>query len=80
MITNDEVRNLANLARIGLTSEEETKLTDELARILDYVGELSVARGETVEDLGENKNSLREDGEPLSTLEKGGFVRVKKIL
>ncbi|MCC6290813.1 aspartyl/glutamyl-tRNA amidotransferase subunit C [Candidatus Nomurabacteria bacterium] len=80
MITNDEVRNLANLARIGLTPEEETKLTSELGQILNYVGELGAAVGETVNDLGENKNNLREDGEPLPALEKGEFVKVKKIL
>ncbi|MEK7650635.1 MAG: Asp-tRNA(Asn)/Glu-tRNA(Gln) amidotransferase subunit GatC [Patescibacteria group bacterium] len=90
MISNDEVKNLASLARVALTPEEETKLAGELGQILDYVGELKNAGGESEKKdiLGENYNKLREDGEVEASLsdeerEKllgGKFLKVKKIL
>lgn len=89
MISNEEVKNLAGLARVALSAEEEVKLTGELGQILAYVGELQKAGGEVGDlDLGENKNQLREDNlvEENNTeiladnLKRGEFVRVKKIL
>lgn len=89
MISNEEVKNLAGLARVALSAEEEAKLTGELGQILAYVGELQKAGGEAGDiDLGENKNQLREDNligeggaEGLDdNLKRGEFVRVKKIL
>lgn len=91
MISNDEVKNLANLARVALSAEEETKLAGELGQILDYVGELKNANagGENLEKaVGENYNKLREDGnadmslsdEEREKLLGGKFLQVKKIL
>lgn len=88
MISNDEVRNLGVLARVALTPEEEIKLAGELGQILDYVGELKNANadgevglpGEALAKSGESYNKLREDANALASLEKGEFVKVKKIL
>ena len=36
-MTEDLIRKLENLARMGLTSDEEKKLKDDLQEILDYM-------------------------------------------
>jgi aspartyl-tRNA(Asn)/glutamyl-tRNA(Gln) amidotransferase subunit C len=41
MIDKEEVRKVANLARLELTSEEEEKFTGQLNDILDYFEQLS---------------------------------------
>lgn len=82
MISNSEVKNLAALARVALTPTEERKLAGELGQILNYVAELKNAPALSADgpDLDKNHNKLREDGGPIPTLEKGEYVKVKKIL
>jgi aspartyl-tRNA(Asn)/glutamyl-tRNA(Gln) amidotransferase subunit C len=41
MIDREQVRKVANLARLELTSEEEELFTVQLGRILDYFEQLS---------------------------------------
>jgi aspartyl-tRNA(Asn)/glutamyl-tRNA(Gln) amidotransferase subunit C len=41
MIDRDQVRKVANLARLELTPEEEEQFTTQLGNILDYVQQLS---------------------------------------
>ncbi|HEY46402.1 MAG: glutamyl-tRNA amidotransferase [Anaerolineae bacterium SM23_ 63] len=40
-LTIEEVRHIAQLARLTLTSEEEHRYTEQLSDILDYAGRLS---------------------------------------
>jgi len=40
MITNDEIKHLASLARIRVSPEELPKLSIELESILKYIGQL----------------------------------------
>jgi aspartyl-tRNA(Asn)/glutamyl-tRNA(Gln) amidotransferase subunit C len=40
MIEQSQVQHVAHLARLALTPEEETKLTDQLVNILSYVEQL----------------------------------------
>jgi len=40
MISKQEVKHIAKLARLGLTSEEIEKLQKELSSILDYIEKL----------------------------------------
>ena len=40
MITKDQVKHIAELTRLKLTEEEVNKYQKELAKILDYVGQL----------------------------------------
>jgi aspartyl-tRNA(Asn)/glutamyl-tRNA(Gln) amidotransferase subunit C len=47
-ITTDVVAHLANLARIGLTSEEIEKLTGELGTIVDSIAKVSEVAGADV--------------------------------
>jgi len=39
-VTNEEVKHIANLARLHFTDEEVEKLTGEMNKILDYVDKL----------------------------------------
>ncbi len=48
MISKDQVRHIAKLARISLTKEEEEKFQKELSLILDYVGKLKEVKIEGV--------------------------------
>jgi aspartyl-tRNA(Asn)/glutamyl-tRNA(Gln) amidotransferase subunit C len=40
-LTREEVRRVADLARLELSSAEESRLSEELGRIVDYVGQLA---------------------------------------
>ena len=87
MISGEEIKNLASLARIEVSEQETEKLQRDLGAILDYVGELKNANAgemslpaEALAEAGENYNNLREDKNALQSLEKGEWVKVKKIL
>jgi aspartyl-tRNA(Asn)/glutamyl-tRNA(Gln) amidotransferase subunit C len=96
MISREEIKKLADLARVEIKEEELESLRGEMDSILDYVGQVSyVASGEAMRDeieLGANFNVMREDGEPTPSGtyskeliaefpdEQGGYLKVKKIL
>ncbi len=40
MISKDEVRHIANLARIGITEKETDKFSRDLSSILDWIAQL----------------------------------------
>jgi aspartyl-tRNA(Asn)/glutamyl-tRNA(Gln) amidotransferase subunit C len=48
MLTKEEVKHIADLARLELTPEEIEKYQTQLGRILDYVGKLAEVRTEGV--------------------------------
>jgi aspartyl-tRNA(Asn)/glutamyl-tRNA(Gln) amidotransferase subunit C len=63
-ITRDDVRRVAALARLRLTAEEESRLTDELDKILEYVTKLDrldTSQVEPVVHVVDQANPLRED-------------------
>ena len=80
MISKEEIKNLAELARLELTEEETTGLQKDISSILDYVGQISAAsykghQGETlmsgikVSPLLKNvmrEDTPREEGDPLA--------------
>jgi aspartyl-tRNA(Asn)/glutamyl-tRNA(Gln) amidotransferase subunit C len=92
MITLEEIKKLATLARIELSPEEAEKMTKEIDSILEYVGQVQkIGKGEE----GETpllRNVMREDivthtpGEYTEKLlsnapfRKGMLLKVKKIL
>ncbi|PSQ51729.1 MAG: Asp-tRNA(Asn)/Glu-tRNA(Gln) amidotransferase GatCAB subunit C, partial [Bacteroidetes bacterium QH_10_64_37] len=39
-VSRDDVRHVAQLARLDFSAEEEAQMADELSRILDYVDKL----------------------------------------
>lgn len=48
-LTREDVKRIAELARLSLSEEELTKYEDELSRILDYVDQLNELDTTTVE-------------------------------
>ena len=62
MISIEEIRNLATLARLKLSSTEEESLQKDISSILDYVGQVSsVPMPNKKEDAGLWHNVMRED-------------------
>lgn len=62
MISLDDIRNLATLARLKLTTDEEASLQKDISSILDYVGQVSsVPMPEKKEDAGLWRNVMRVD-------------------
>jgi aspartyl-tRNA(Asn)/glutamyl-tRNA(Gln) amidotransferase subunit C len=64
VISEDEVRHIAELARLELTSDEVEKFRVELSTIIEYMGQLSQidTSGISVsEPSGSKDNVLRED-------------------
>jgi aspartyl-tRNA(Asn)/glutamyl-tRNA(Gln) amidotransferase subunit C len=82
MISLEEVKKLAMLARIELTPKEEKELQKDLGAILDYVSKLKNAPTKEAGTFKTLANVFRED-EPVadeSDVEKGKHVKVKHIL
>lgn len=72
MIKDAEIKKLANLAKLSLTTDEEKRLTDDLNKIIDYISELSQVGklDEITEEEKLNKTAgllLRADGHPDSS-------------
>ena len=62
MISLDDIRNLAQLARLKLTPAEEASLQKDISSILEYVGQVSaVPMPEVKQDAGLWHNVMRED-------------------
>ncbi len=63
-ITKEEVKQVATLARLELSPQEEDLLTNQLDKILQYMDKLGQLDTTTVEPLtqvGEITNAFRED-------------------
>lgn len=63
-LTREEVQRIAVLARLRLTSEEETQLTEQLDHILAYIEKLDELDTSNVEPFShavDTVNVLRED-------------------
>ncbi len=64
MISKDEVKHIAALARIGMTKGELDKMAKELSGILDWVNQLNEVETENVQPIDHItglKNMARED-------------------
>ncbi len=92
MITKDDIRNLANLARIEITPEEAEKMTGEIDSILGYVGQVTGSTGDMERVVPPHRNIMREDiithedreyTEKLlknAPMREGDYLKVKNIL
>jgi aspartyl-tRNA(Asn)/glutamyl-tRNA(Gln) amidotransferase subunit C len=63
-LTQDEVQRVATLARLRLTPDEQSRLTDQLDKILEYMAklnELDTTRVEPIAHVVDIVNALRED-------------------
>jgi aspartyl-tRNA(Asn)/glutamyl-tRNA(Gln) amidotransferase subunit C len=91
-ITIDEVKNLADLARLNIVPEELEKMTQEVGSILGYVGVVQKYSGDGIREVPNLRNVMRDDvvtnasGEYTEDLLKnapqkdGNYLVVKKIL
>ena len=63
-VSDQEVKKIAELSKLSLTSEELKKRTEDMNNILNYMDTLNEINTENVEELynvNDIKNSLRED-------------------
>ncbi len=91
-ITKEEIKNLADLARIGITDEEIVTMTGEIDSILGYVSAVQKFSGNGVLEVPRLRNIMRTDeienqsGDYTEKLlsnspeREGNYLKVKKIL
>lgn len=95
MISKEEIKKLAGLARIEMKEDEVEQLRGEMDAILDYVGQVSEVAASNSSGLERSesiRNVMREDENPnepgnftkeiLADMPdtESGFLKVKKIL
>lgn len=95
MLSKDEVKNIAKLARIGIDEDEIESYQKDLSDILDYFKELQKLKTDDVEPIGHitgKSNVFREDsrGEKAESEReailknaperKGNHIKVKSVL
>lgn len=94
MLTNEQIKHIANLARLELSSEEELKYGNQLSAILGYIDKLEEVNTDQVSitaQVGGLVNVWREDEvinwdekEVKAALAQGetasGQIKVKKVL
>lgn len=76
MITKEEVRHIAGLARIGLDEKEIEKFAADLSAVLDWIEELKEVDVENVEPTAHitgMENRMREDAQ-VGFENKGGII------
>ena len=81
-ISKEEIKHIAELARIKLTEKEKDKMTKELGAILGYIDKLKEVNTEGVEPIAHitgMENILREDEPSKKPLEDQAADAVKLI-
>lgn len=61
MVSKEDIKNLAELARLELSEEEVTSLQKDMSNILEYVGQIAAVSAEATTSVPENHNVMRED-------------------
>ena len=94
MVSKDEVKHIAQLARLGISPEEEEKFSHDLSEILDYMKKLQKINLNDVTPTSHSlssENVFREDEVKvtspdvvnhlinLSPSQKGRYIKVKPI-
>ena len=94
MLSSEQIKHIANLARLELSTEEEIKYGEQLSAVLDYVDKLAEVNTDNVlitSQTGGLVNAWREDEikpwdetEVKNALAQGetvsGQVKVKRVL
>lgn len=94
MLSNEEIKKLADLARIRIEEDEVESLRGEMDAILDYVGQVKEVAGKFNDEIefGAVRNVMREDENPNESgsyskelieefpEREGDYLKVKKIL
>lgn len=63
MISLEEIKNLAQLARLKLGAAEEESLQKDISSILDYVGQVSAVKVAAERETPALRNVMREDAQ-----------------
>jgi len=94
MISKDEVKYIAQLARLGISKEEEDKFSSDLSEILDYMKKLQSVDVKNVVPMSHSlnlENVVREDDIKVSDPKlvkslinssphtEGQYIKVKSI-
>ena len=92
-LTDDEVRNIAALARVAMTNDEVEEMRDQLSNILEHFDVLNQVDTDSVEPTGHtvglvsvmredevDESFPREDMLANVPLREDDFVRVKAVL
>lgn len=61
MISKEEIKNLAELARLELAEEETISLQKDISNILGYVSQVAAAGAGEELNLSQNRNVMRDD-------------------
>lgn len=61
MVSKEDIKNLAELARLELSEEEVGSLQKDMSTILEYVGQIAEVSADTEVRVPENHNVMRED-------------------
>ena len=92
MITKEDIKNLAQLARIDIPDSEALSLTKEVDSILGYVGQIQAVDSDARRIIPKLRNVLRDDVVTNNSEEytekllknapgrKENYLKVKKIL
>jgi len=95
MITKKQVKHIAQLARLGITKQEEGKFQKDLSSVLEFINKLDKVKTDKIEPINQIvglSNILREDEgkEPnkieqdkllkLAPKTKDRYVKVKAVL
>ncbi len=81
-LTKDQVKHVAKLANLPITPEEESKYSEQLSKILDYVDKLNEVDTSNVEptfNVTGLSNVTREDETAPSISYKKGFFEIKVV-
>lgn len=90
--TKEDLANIATLARITVTKEEEEKMLHDMQAILGYVSEINEVSGDMERTKGSHYNMVREDtithptgSNTKALLEESpaiedGYVKVEQVL
>lgn len=93
LLTPEEVRKIAELARIEISEQEVEKFQKELSLVLEYASELSKVDTEGVEEISQvtglmnvmredkpEESPIRDDLIKLFPESKDGYLKIKSIL
>lgn len=61
MVSKEDIKNLAELARLELSESEVVGLQKDISNILEYVGQVSAAAGESAQEVPSSRNVMRAD-------------------
>ncbi len=83
MVSKEDIKSLAELARLELSEEETASLQKDISNILEYVGQVSAVSADMEVIVPANHNAMREDtprteGDPMAGKREAVLVALPK--